>query len=317
MMNGIARVKNVIRRQPGTSIVRGELTIDAEFTKDFLNWRTDGAAAEKLTPRKRLMECCRALKLDLVCLQAPDLVQNTWDDSMQTSAIRWFGEEGLFVFWLVNGAFQMATQNVNMMTLLADIARSPDAVGLELRRNSEQVISTIQKGVAAGAHGIMLADDIAYHQTTYMDPDFIERYLLPLWKTQVETARKLGVPIFFHSDGNLKAVLSHILSAGFDGLQCIEPAAGMDIGKLKIRYGEDLCLMGNLDPSLLVETGKQGASKSDFNLLRRTVGDLIGSAAGEGGFIFGTCSGLHAGMSPQRVDYMYRLAAELDPASRG
>lgn len=61
-----------------------------------------------------------------------------------------------------------------------------------------------------------------------------------------------GVPILFHPDGNLNKVLPHIIAAGFKGLQCMEPAAGMDIIEINAKYGQALCLMGGIDPALLV-----------------------------------------------------------------
>jgi len=89
----------------------------------------------------------------------------------------------------------------------------------------------------------------------------------------------------------------------------------MNLPEIRARYGNTLCLMGNIDPALLSEPGSQMAPEPRYGRLRRAVLDLTASAAGgDGGLIFGTCSGLHAGMSPERVQYMYDLAAEPDTA---
>jgi uroporphyrinogen decarboxylase len=198
------------------------------------------------------------------------------------------------------------------MALMTEMAHRPDDVADVLRRGSDQVLGHMKAAVADGAHGIMVADDIAYAQGTFMSPEFVSKHLAPLWKTQVLFARDLGLPVFFHSDGNLNAVLSDIVQAGFDGLQCVEPAAGMDIVQIKAKYGQGLCLMGNLDPSLLSQEGLPGDAGTDSARLRRTVQNLLASAGDGGGFIFGTCSGLHAGMSPERVHLMYRLVDDMD-----
>ena len=91
-------------------------------------------------------------------------------------------------------------------------------------------------------------------------------------------------------------------------------AAGMDFRKIKERYGQDLCLMGNIDPSLLTEQGNQSDIEKRYERLRWAVTDLIAATGGDGGFIFGTCSGLHGGMLPELVQFMYQLVSELDPA---
>lgn len=314
-LNSISRVMNTIHHQPGIPIAKGELTLDRQFVRDFLNWWTNGAMIDSLSDTDLHIEFCRILKLDLICVQSKEIADNKLNHSMKLTDISRISDEGLFVFWVVNGAFQTAVERRGMMKLLTNIADSPDEVCTELRQISDQLITTMAQGVTAGVHGIIIADDIAYRQSTYMSPCFVEQNILPLWQTQVTIARDLGVPVFFHSDGNLNAVLSYIVAAGFDGLQCIEPASGMDIQEIKEKYGKDLCLMGNMDPSLLTEQGNRTDTETRYYRLRKAVFDLMSSAGCNGGFIFGTCSGLHAGMSPELVHYMYNLASELDTTS--
>lgn len=311
-MNSIARVKNAILHKPGTPIARGELMLDFKFARNFLNWRKRDTAAHSISDTELLRACCRALRLDLVCLQSAEIPDSEARLSVKLTDIARFSDDGLFVFWVVNGSFQTALTRRGAMAFFKAVAESPDAVCKELRHLSKRVIAEMVRGVKAGVHGIIIADDIAYRQNTYISPDFVKQHLLPIWQTQVTTARDLGVPAFFHSDGNLNAVLPTIAAAGFDGLQCIEPAAGMDMPAVKAEYGHTLCLMGNVDPALLSDQSIQGGVETRCEHLRRAVLDLMASAGGDGGFIFGTCSGLQAGMSPELVQYMYDLATDPD-----
>ncbi len=316
-MNSISRVMNTIRQLPGTPLARGELTLDVKFARAFLQWQAPDTLADLSSPAELLMACCRALKLDLVCLQSEGPADNEAGLSVNLNDIRRISDQGLFVFWVVNGPFQEAMRRREMMAFMTEIARSPDAVASELWQVADSVTEIMEMGVAAGAHGIILADDIAYQQSTYTSPGFIEQRLLPVWKVLTATAGKLDVPVFLHSDGNLNAVLPAIAAAGFDGLQCIEPAAGMNIREVKQTYGYKLCLMGNLDPALLCvdEPGRGG--DDPYDRLRRAVASLLAAAGDQGGLIFGTCSGLHAGMSPDLVHYMYQLVSELNPVYAG
>jgi uroporphyrinogen decarboxylase len=309
-----SRVLAAIRHEPGAPLARGELTLDRKFARDFLNWRKKDPAANSLADTDLIIACCRALQLDLVCLQPQGVAAEESDLLGKLSDIPRFTDEGLFVFWVVNGAFQSAMARRGTLELLKELAAAPDEVCKELRELSNQVSAALAQGVTAGAHGIIIADDIAYRQNTYISPDFVKQQLLPIWQTQVATARDLGVPVFFHSDGNLNGVLPTLVAAGFDGLQGIEPAAAMDLPKIKARYGQALCLMGNIDPALLSEQGRQVEAEPRYARLRRAVLDVTAAAGGDGGFIFGTCSGLHAGMSPELVQYMYALSAEPDTA---
>ncbi len=311
-MNGIQKVKQVIGHTKHAPIARGELVLDRQFAKDFLIWKAKGCDLEGLSDSDLLIACCRALKLDLVCLQSKEISGKASDLRVSLEEIHRFCDEGLFVFWVVDGVFQAAVHRLGLMAVLMKIAESPDALFEELERMSDQVISSMVQGVSAGAHGIIIADDIAYNHSTFISPSMVEQYLRPLWKTQTMKAAELGVPVFFHSDGNLEKVLPAITSAGFDGLQCIESAAGMDAGKIKARYKQSLCLMGGLNPSLLDQHRISNDMEMTCNYLHREMKELMTSDGFQSGYIFGTCCGLHAGMSPELVDLAYCLSFELE-----
>jgi uroporphyrinogen decarboxylase len=299
---------------PGTPVARGELALDFKFARAFLNWQADDIDLDSYSETDLFIACCKALKLDLICLKPGETGDTASDLPMTMENIGRFDDEGLFVFWVINGAFQTVMERQGM-TILGNIAHSPDKFCKTLRQISDQVINTMDQGVAAGAHGIIIADDIAYQQNTYVSPNFVEQHLLPIWQAQVLFARDLRVPVFFHSDGNLSVIMPYIVAAGFDGLQCIEPAAGMDIKEIINQYGQDLCLMGNIDPSLLTEQGNLNNIEKRCERLRWAITDLFAATHGAGGFIFGTCSGLHEGILPELVQFMYQLASELDPAA--
>lgn len=306
-MNGIKRVQNVIHHTPGASVARGELVLEPQFARNFIAWQTGGDAPAKRDAIDLQLACGRALGLDLICLPSMAFEGEGTRLLESAEAAQRFTDEGLFVFWLVNGVFQRVAQHRGLMALLTRIAQSPDAVQADFQRFAGHVTASMTLGANAGAHGIIIADDIAYHQNTFISPAFVENNLLPLWQTQVAQATALNLPVFFHSDGNLNGVLALIKAAGFAGLQGIESAAGMDIGTLKRQCGSELCLMGGLSPSLL-SPPETDLRKDEDPSLSREVSDLIASTAGKGGFIFGSSSGLHAGMSPERVQRAYHLS---------
>jgi len=73
-------------------------------------------------------------------------------------------------------------------------------------------------------------------------------------------------------------ILDDMIDVGIDGLNPIEPLAGMDIGYLKKRYGKDLVLVGGVDCSQLLPLG------SAEDVVRGTKGVL--RLAGQGGGLF-------------------------------
>lgn len=309
MNTRITKVSNAIQHLPGMSVPKGELVLEPGFARKFLEWKYGDPAGETLSNPEVVMACCRQLSLDLVCLQSEPHLHTNPDDTLDLDDIDLIAKNDFFVFWIVNGAFQSLMNLQGMMSLFTDISQSPDKVHKALQHTSVKVTATMEKGIRAGAHGIIMADDIAYNQGTYISPGFVRQYLLPLWKVQVDFAKKLGVPIFFHSDGNLNTVLPDIVAAGFDGLQCMEPTAGMDLISIKSQYGKKLCLMGNVDPALLASLNHISDEKLSDDCLEKAVADIMVSAHTDGGVIFGTCSGLHDGMAFERIDQMYSIVS--------
>jgi uroporphyrinogen decarboxylase len=303
----VNRVYNAINGKTGAPFAKGELVIDPGFAQEFLKWlnvETEPSSKNE----DFLLACCRHLNTDLVCLQAGDVRKHCSGPKETGEYVGRFVDQGFFVFWIVNGAYQTANQRMGFYDFNVNVAHDPEAVFEKMSEISREKIEEIALGVKAGAHGIIVADDIAYSQGPFFSQSFAEKFLTPLWLEQVKAARELKVPAFFHSDGNIDSVLPLIKDAGFDGLQCIEPAAGMDIGKVKSLYGKELCLMGNLDPSLLINRPDPENAKGNYRRLSEAVNILLSTASPGGRFIFGTCSGLYAGMSPDRVLLMYRLA---------
>lgn len=314
-MNGINRVLNAIHRVPGAPVPRGELIVEREFMEDLFRWRKISSETDTASDEEKLIACCRILNLDLVCIQSVTTEKNGPENLESLSRISGIRDSGLFVFWVVNGAFQTALNRQGFHEFMVNIAGTPERVAKDMQQISRQVLSIIKQGISAGAHGIIIADDIAYRDATYVSPDFCKQYILPLWQEQVSVALSQHIPVFFHSDGRITDILPIIEDAHFDGVQCIEPTAGMDIKEVKKKYGERLCLMGNIDPSLLVDPNGFIGSDRDNPGLARAVESVMAAAAPNGGFIFGTCSGLHAGMSPEKVYFMFQQAKTISEAA--
>lgn len=305
-MSGIQRVRAAINRLHCDRIPKGELVVDKGFIEDFTRVfgengiGTSNFSTGSITIGMEMeIEFYKRLGLDLVCIPADDFINSENSFSRYISLIQ---EQGLFIFSLVDGAFQTVMKQMGFEDFCISVASHPDQLGKELRLYSEKMLPVIERVIHSGAHGVIIADDIAYSQGTYVSPDFIKKYLLPCWRDQVLTVKKLMVPVFFHSDGNINAVLNNIVEAGFEGLQCLDPSSGMDIKKVKQRYGQSLCLMGNIDPALLSCENKPGCC---FPELARAVEDLIPALGTGGGFIFGTSCGLYTGLSPEKVLFMY------------
>ncbi|MFZ5647138.1 MAG: uroporphyrinogen decarboxylase family protein [Bacillota bacterium] len=318
-MNGISRVQSAIYRLPLDRVPKGELLVEKGFIDEFLEMTGEN---EKLKCQDAEIEFYHRIGLDLVCIhyERPQGLHRKNIKSYDN--IKRYINEGFFVFALLDGAFQTSMRELGFTDFLKMTAARPDEAVKEIRFFSQKLIPLIQQAAQEGAHGIIIADDIAYNRGPYMSPAIIKEFILPCWQEQVNAAGELNMPVFFHSDGNITDVLPAIVEAGFNGLQCIEPASGMDIKEVKDKYGHRLCLMGNIDPALLsrgsgmdTQPGSENQNHpsgcGSFKVLEKAVRNLVSAAAPGGGFIFGSCSGLHAGLSPEKVRFMYEMAEKM------
>lgn len=212
---------------------------------------------------------------------------------------RWREETDFFILAFVDGPFQGTGRLLDFTEFLLAAAAGEAAIGKLAAAVVDFNIELARLCREAGAHGIIIGDDIAYGRGTYIRPDLWRELFLPHLRRQVEGIKELGLPILYHSDGNLHSVLPDLAGLPLDGLQGLEPAAGMDIGAVKREYGEGLCLMGNFDLDLLV-TGNP-------DTITTAVLSLLDVAAPGGGYIFSTACGiLNASLPPENVLALYR-----------
>ncbi len=102
---------------------------------------------------------------------------------------------------------------------------------------------------------LFIGDDIAYKGALLYSPEFLRETFIRQLAACCEPLKRAGYKVMFHSDGYVMEILDEMIEAGIDGLNPIEPLAGMDIGLLKRRYGKRLVLVGNVDCSQVLPRG--------------------------------------------------------------
>ncbi len=296
-MRQCERVARTIRGQAVDRVPRGELIIDPAFCCRALQTETFSF--------KAALQFWELLQLDLVVLAAPNEHMPGADlggGELTGNIRRWRRETDLYLFALINGGFARALASVGFQQFMTGVRSEKNALQEMIQRFTGEALNEANEAIDAGAHSIIIADDIAYHKGTYLSPAHLrELYFSPL-REQLEKL-KAEVSVFFHSDGNINKVLPDLVNAGFTGLQGLEPGGGMDLAKIKATYGAELCLMGNLDLSLLdADVSEEELRGAVYQTMR---------AGKEGGrYIFGTCGGLHRDLDVGQVLDMYRYALE-------
>jgi len=126
---------------------------------------------------------------------------------------------------------------------------------------------------------LFYTDDIAINTGLFVSPDVYRKYLFSWMKKIGRLCRDNDIPLIFHSDGNLWAILEDIKACGVNAIHPIEPQA-MDIREVKQKYGHIFCLNGNVDVDVL--------SRATPEEVREIVKGLLRDIAPGGGFCLGS-----------------------------
>ena len=128
-----------------------------------------------------------------------------------------------------------------------------------------------------------LCDDSALKNTTMINPIYHRELIIPAYKKIVNEIKKAGKYAVFHSDGFTEPYFDGLIEAGFNGVESLEPMAGMNLKHLKETYGNKLCLIGNIDVSQLLPYGSTDE-------VRDQVKKCIREAGEGGGYILSACT---------------------------
>ena len=101
---------------------------------------------------------------------------------------------------------------------------------------------------------ILIAEDFATQQGPIFPPEFLDQHHYPYIKQVTDAWHEHRVDVLYHSDGNWKKAIPHLIRCGVDGFYCLEANCGMDIVALKNTYPE-LVWSGGVDGVDLMERG--------------------------------------------------------------
>jgi len=100
--------------------------------------------------------------------------------------------------------------------------------------------------IEAGVDFIWPADDIAFKTGLFIPPKIMKEIWIPRMARIIEPALNAGIPVMFHSDGKIDDVMEDLIDIGVDCVNPMDPY-GVDYADYKARYGDRICLSGNVD----------------------------------------------------------------------
>ena len=204
----------------------------------------------------------------------------------------------LFVMVVLDGPFQKLTSAKGLMALLSEWKEGKEAFREECRREIDAIRQLIDPCLRAGIEAFVLADDLAYEQSTYFSPKDFEETLVPFYSMAVKSIHAGGARALFHSCGNIRGFIPQLRSSGFDGFAACQTRL---LDRVSIQEERRTVILGGIEPEHLESRSFDEMHQKEF---QRSVQDL----ARGGGLILGSSCGLYRPEFLDRIKLLYQLA---------
>ncbi|MBS7653705.1 MAG: uroporphyrinogen decarboxylase family protein [Candidatus Bathyarchaeia archaeon] len=210
-------------------------------------------------------------------------------------------EGRLFLIPCCGSIFEVAIEAVGFVDFFRYMQSNLGFVRRVIKDHADYTIACGNALIDAGAEALLVADDFAYKTGPFISPKRWMEIIYPELRRVAENFHKRGVPVLLHCDGNINLLMNGIIEAGIDAVQPLEPTAGMKLCDAKAKYGEEICLIGNIDVAYTLTSGTA-------DQVIREVKKAINEAAYGGGYILGSGHTIHDSVSPQNFIIMLKAA---------
>jgi uroporphyrinogen-III decarboxylase len=139
-------------------------------------------------------------------------------------------------------------------------------------------LEIIKRLAEAGVDIVFYMDDLGLKGRSIFSIEHFKEFILPYYKQIYKACKKNGMFIIQHSCGYIDKLLPYMVDAGLNGIQALEPAAGVDLANLKDTLGDRIAFLGGIDCSNILNFG---TPKEVYEEVKRCI-----KAAGYGGGYF-------------------------------
>jgi uroporphyrinogen decarboxylase len=225
-----------------------------------------------------------------------------WKYEPLKAAVKQFKGKRAVIATVVD-VFYMVNEIRGMADHFMDIIRNPSFVDQLNQIVLDYNLRYIRNCIELGVDIIWITGDLATHVGPMVSPRHMERFAIEPLQIQVAECRKHNIPCLKHTDGNIWSIFDMLIETGITGIHPIDPTSGMDIGEVKARYGDLICLIGNIDCGHLLTSGTTDE-------VRSAVKECISKAWKGGGFICTSSNSIHSGVRPENYIAMIEAIKE-------
>lgn len=162
---------------------------------------------------------------------------------------RKYRDDERFVVIVMHNPYEATWSKFGVTNLLESMKTDPDLVKDVFAAVTDMNLAMCEEILAGGyeVDGGWIWGDIAYGKGTLFSIEMYKELLHPFQKRLAGFFRERGLPVVYHTDGDVRKVIPLLIDAGMTCLQPLEAKANMNLLDLKREYGDRLAFMGNID----------------------------------------------------------------------
>lgn len=196
--------------------------------------------------------------------------------------VRQYHEKGLAVCGsLTQTIFEKAWAIRGFEETMMDMVAESEAISILFDRILELRLGQMRLMVEAGIDVLMLGDDVGMQTGLLIGADTWREFLKPRMARIIGEAVALrpGLPIFYHSCGNVTQIIPELIEIGVTVLNPVQPEC-MDIAFIKETYGDRLAFWGGVSAQTNIAFGTPAQVKEEVKHCIETLGK-------NGGYLIG------------------------------
>ncbi len=184
-------------------------------------------------------------------------------------------------FTVVGNMSQTILENAYLMRgmeeLMIDLYESPDYAATLFARLAEQRTAQAVALARAGVDVLRIGDDICTQQGLLVSLDTYREFIRPHHEAVIAAARAVtpGLPVLYHSDGNIRPILPDLIAAGVTAINPVQPEC-LDMPALQREFGRDVTLWGCCPVQSTYAWGTREDILAHLRLLREELAPLSG-----------------------------------------
>jgi len=190
-----------------------------------------------------------------------------------------------------DGTFSIPDGN-RMYDFVYEIADDPDGVHARAKEIMEIAIERNKLLAESGIEVGYMCSDYCYNSGPFLSPDMFSQFVTPYLAKIVEEAKKAGLYVIKHTDGDIMPILDQLVSCKPHALHSLDPMAGVDIKVVKEMVGDQVALCGNVNCAYMqTGTDEELVASAEYCLTH---------GKPNGGYIYCTSNVPFTGINPDR-----------------